>query len=229
MRDINLNPYESEIAPEKNNYTANDEDTIAKTGTTTIGITTTDGVVIATDRRASLGGKFVSSKDIVKVEQIQPQTGMTLVGSVGGAQDFIKQMRAEASLYEARRREQMSVSSIASVARGLARRGPFRAINPIIGGVDDTGSHVFTIDPAGGCIEDKYAVTGSGMMVAHGKLEDEYYDEITNEEARALAGKAIKAAAERDAGSGNGLVLCTITEDNLQIEKYDDYSIVDEL
>jgi proteasome beta subunit len=229
MRNTNLDPYESEIAPDTNNYSDNDEDTVAKTGTTTIGITTTDGVVIATDRRASLGGKFVSSKDIVKVEQIQPQTGMTLVGSVGGAQDFIKQMRAEASLYEARRREQMSVSSIASVARGLARRGPFRAINPIIGGVDDTGSHVFTIDPAGGCIEDDYAVTGSGMMVAHGKLEDEYYDEITNEEARALAGQAIQAAAERDAGSGNGLVLCTITEDDLSIEKYADYSIVDEL
>lgn len=229
MRDINLDPYESELAPAYENYTQNDEDTVTKTGTTTIGISTVDGVIIATDRRASLGGKFVSNKNIVKVEQIQPRTAMTLVGSVGGAQDFIEQMRAEASLYEARRREQMRVSAIASVARGLARRGPFRAINPIIGGIDDTGNHVYTIDPAGGCIEDDYAVTGSGMMVAHGKLEDEYHDEITNEEARKIAGRAIQAAAERDTGSGNGLALCTITEDDLNIEKYSNYDIVDEL
>ncbi len=231
MRDTNLNPYESEVALENNqDKTSYEEDeTVAKTGTTTIGMTTTDGVVIGTDRRASLGGKFVSNKNIVKVEQIQPQTGMTLVGSVGGAQDFIAQMRAETSLYEARRREEMSVESVANVASGLARRGPFRAINPIIGGVDKTGSHVFTIDPAGGCIEDDYAVTGSGMMVAHGKLEDEYYDEITNEEARLLIGQAIFASSERDTGSGNGLALCTITEDDLNIETYNDYSVLEEL
>ena len=229
MRDINTHPYESELAPSIENTTDNEDDVVTKTGTTTIGIVTTDGVVIATDRRASLGGKFVSNKNVVKVEEIQPQTAMTLVGSVGGAQDFIKQLRAEASLYEARRREQMPVSSLANLAGNFARGGPFAAINPIIGGVDESGSHVYTIDPAGGCIEDNYAVTGSGMMVAHGKLEDMYHEDITNDEARRIAAQAIQAAAERDTGSGNGLVLCTITEDDLDIEEYSNYDIVDEL
>lgn len=226
---MNSNPYEPELVPNDNNAFENDSDVVTKTGTTTIGIAATDGVLIATDRRASLGGKFVSNKSIVKVEEIQPRTAMTLVGSVGGAQDFIKQLRAEASLYEARRREEMNVEEISNLASNFARRGPFAAINPIIGGLDETGSHVFTIDPAGGCIQDDYAVTGSGMMVAHGKLEDEYHDDITVEEAKALAGRAIQAAAERDTGSGNGLVLCEITEDEMKIDKYKDYSIVSEL
>ncbi len=226
---MNSDPYEPELVTNSNNAFENDSDVVTKTGTTTIGITATDGVVIASDRRASLGGRFVSNKNIVKVEDIQSRTAMTLVGSVGGAQDFIKQLRAEASLYEARRRRDMRVEEISNLAGNFARRGPFAAINPIIGGLDDTGSHVFTIDPAGGCIEDDYAVTGSGMQVAHGKLEDEYHDDITVEEARALAGRAIQAAAERDTGSGNGLVLCSITEDELEIEEYDDYEVVAEL
>ena len=42
------------------------------TGTTTVGLVAADGVVLATDRRASLGGRFVSNKDVVKVEQVHP-------------------------------------------------------------------------------------------------------------------------------------------------------------
>lgn len=229
MRNLNSNPYDPELVPNDKEMFNNDSDVVTKTGTTTIGVAATDGVVIATDRRASLGGRFVSNKNIVKVEEIQPRTAMTLVGSVGGAQDFIKQLRAEASLYEARRRKEMRVSEIATLASNFARRGPFAAINPIIGGLDNTGSNVFTIDPAGGCIQDDYAVTGSGMQVAHGKLEDEYYSDITVEEAKSLTGRAIQAAAERDTGSGNGLVLCSITDDELKIDKYNDYSIVSEL
>ncbi len=232
MRDIHSNPLEPEIASFENNSSAeNDKDVVTKTGTTTVGITASDGVVIATDRRASLGGRFVSNKNVVKVEQIQDRTAMTLVGSVGGAQDFIRQLRAEASLYEARRGEEMSVPAIANLAGNFARRGPFFAINPIIGGLDDDGSHVFSIDPAGGVMADEYTVTGSGLMSAHGKLEGEYeaLDEVTVEDARRLGGEAVHAAAERDTGSGNGLVLCTITEDDLTVEKYPDYEILEEM
>lgn len=233
MRDTNLNPYEPEVVPNMDNKQSKDEDdddVVTKTGTTTVGITAEDGCVIATDRRASLGGRFVSNKNVVKVEQIQSRTAMTLVGSVGGAQDFISQLRAEAELYEARRREEMPVSSIANLASNFARRGPFAAINPIIGGLDSDGSsHVYTIDPAGGCIGDDYAVTGSGMQVAHGKIEGDYHDDITVEEAKRIGATAVEAAAQRDTASGNGLVMCTITEDDLTIDKYHDYSIVNEL
>jgi len=56
------------------------------TGTTTVGVVAADGVVLATDRRAGLGGRFVSNKRAVKVEQVHPRAAITLSGSVGGAQ-----------------------------------------------------------------------------------------------------------------------------------------------
>jgi proteasome beta subunit len=212
-------PYEPQLGslPEANH----DEEAVNKTGTTTIGIATEEGVVVATDKRASLGGRFVSNKNVQKVEQIHPTAALTLVGSVGGAQSFIRTLRAEANLYEARRGKDMSIQALATLAGNFARGGPFLAINPILGGVDDEGSHVYSIDPAGGVMEDDYTVTGSGLTVAYGTLEDRYETEMSLEEAQRVAGAGVTAAAERDTGSGNGIFVAQVTEEGVEIDDYD--------
>ena len=216
---FDTNPYEPELGslPDGNR----DEDAVNKTGTTTIGIATEDGVIVATDKRASLGGRFVSNKNVQKVEQIHPTAALTLVGSVGGAQSFIRTLRAEVNLYEARRGKEMSMQALATLAGNFARGGPFIAINPVLGGVDDEGTHVYSIDPAGGVMQDDYTVTGSGLTVAYGTLEDRYEEEMSLEEAQQVAGAGIKAAAERDTGSGNGIFVAEVTEEGVEIDDYD--------
>ncbi|PSP95648.1 proteasome endopeptidase complex, archaeal, beta subunit [Halobacteriales archaeon QS_4_62_28] len=213
-------PYEPELGSLPD-ATATDESAVNKTGTTTIGISTTDGVVVATDMRASLGGRFVSNKNVQKVEQIHPTAALTLVGSVGGAQSFIRNLRAEVDLYEARRGENMSMQALSTLAGNFARGGPFFAINPILGGIDDEGHHVYSIDPAGGVMKDDYTVTGSGLTVAYGTLEDRYEEEMSNEAAREVAAASIKAAAERDTGSGNGIYIADVTPEGVDIDGYD--------
>ena len=216
---FDTNPYEPELGslPDGNR----DEEAVNKTGTTTIGIATEDGVVVATDKRASLGGRFVSNKNVQKVEQIHPTAALTLVGSVGGAQSFIRTLRAEVNLYEARRGKEMSMQALATLAGNFARGGPFIAINPVLGGVDDEGTHVYSIDPAGGVMQDNYTVTGSGLTVAYGTLEDRYEEDMSLEEAQQVAGAGIKAAAERDTGSGNGIFVAEVTEEGVEIDDYD--------
>jgi proteasome beta subunit len=203
-----------------------DAEKVNTTGTTTIGITTDDGVVIATDMRASLGGRFVSNKNVQKVEQIHPTGALTLVGSVGGAQSFIRSLRAEVDLYEARRGESMNIEALATLAGNFARGGPFFAINPILGGVDDDGHHVYSIDPAGGVMGDDYTVTGSGLTVAYGTLEREYSDDLTLDEAKQVAASGVKAAVERDTGSGNGVFLAEVTEEGVDINGHKDFDEV---
>ncbi|MFC7059287.1 archaeal proteasome endopeptidase complex subunit beta [Halovenus salina] len=212
-------PYEPELGTLPNGE--RDEEAVNKTGTTTIGISTEEGVVIATDMRASLGGRFVSNKNVQKVEQIHPTAALTLVGSVGGAQSFIRTLRSEVNLYEARRGEHMSMQALSTLAGNFARGGPFLAINPILGGVDDEGSHVYSIDPAGGVMKDDYTITGSGLTVAYGTLEDRYEPDMSIEEAQKAAGAGIKAAAERDTGSGNGIYVATVTGDGVDIADYE--------
>ncbi len=215
---------EGPYAPELGGFEAIDasEEQVVSTGTTTVGIATDDGVAIGTDRRASLGGRFVANKNVVKVDQIHPTAALTLVGSVGGAQSFVRTLRSEASLYERRRGEHLSIDALATLAGNFARGGPFVAINPILGGVDETGSHVYSIDPAGGVLSDDYTVTGSGTQVATGTLEGNYEPDLSVEAAGELAARAVTAASERDTGSGNGFVLATITDAGVDIEEFDD-------
>jgi proteasome beta subunit len=224
-QDFDASVYEPELGSLPD-VSEKDAEKVNSTGTTTIGISTAEGVVIATDMRASLGGRFVSNKNVQKVEQIHPTGALTLVGSVGGAQSFIRSLRAEVNLYEARRGEPMTINALATLAGNFARGGPFFAINPILGGVDDDGHHVYSIDPAGGVMEDDYTVTGSGLTVAYGTLEREYRDGMSNEEAKQVAASGVKAAVERDTGSGNGVYLAEVTSDGVEISGHKDFDEV---
>jgi proteasome beta subunit len=173
---------------------------------------------MATDMRASLGGRFVSNKDVQKVEQVHPTAALTMAGSVGGAQSFIRTIRAEANLYESRRGENMTMQALSTLCGNFLRGGPFFLVSPILGGVDAEGSHVYSLDPAGGVMRDDYTVTGSGMQMAYGVLEGEYSEDLSLEEARTVAARGIKSAVERDTGSGNGIFLAEITGDGVDIE-----------
>ncbi len=221
-----LGPFEPELGTLESPVDEEDLENVNSTGTTTVGLTTADGVVIATDMRASLAGRFVSNKNVQKVEQIHPTAALTLVGSVGGAQSFISNLRAEVDLYEARRGEDMTIEALSTLAGNFARGGPFFAINPILGGVDDEGSHVFSIDPAGGVMADDYTVTGSGLQLAYGTLEQEYEEGLSNEAAKTTAARAIKSAVERDTGSGNGVFLAEITDEGVDIQGHKDFEEV---
>lgn len=218
------NPYEPELGSLPDRSELPSEEKTTETGTTSVGLATADGVVLATDRRASLGGRVVSNKNVQKVEQIHDTAALTMVGSVGGAQSYIRSIRAEANLYEARRSEPMSIKALATIASNFARGGPFMLINPVLGGVDDSGPHVYSIDPLGGLTEDDYVVTGSGMQFALGVLEQEYSDDLSLEEGVQIGTKAVESASERDTASGNGITIAEVTVDGVDIHTHEDLS-----
>jgi proteasome beta subunit len=225
LDDAIRDPYEPSVgSPPDTDPAAADDDAVTKTGTTTVGLTTADGVVLATDMRASLAGRFVANKDVQKVEQIHPTAAMTIAGSVGGAQSFLRTIRAEVNLYEARRGEDMSMEALSTLAGNFMRGGPFFRVNPILGGVDDEGGHVFSIDPAGGVMGDDYTVTGSGMQLAYGTLEREYEEGMSTEEARTVAARAIDSAIERDTASGDGIFLAEIDAEGVDIQGHKEFA-----
>jgi proteasome beta subunit len=197
-----------------------DDAEVTKTGTTTVGLTTADGVVLATDRRASLG-RMVSSKQAQKIAEIHPRGALTISGSVSAAQALISNLRAEADLYEARRGEEMSMQALSTLTSNFLRSGAFFIVQPILGGVDDEGSHIYSIDPTGSVMEEEYNATGSGTQFAYGVLEQQYEEGLSNDEARTVATHAVKSAIERDTASGNGIILSEITDEGVEIEEYD--------
>lgn len=197
-----------------------------ETGTTIVGLVADGGVVMAADQRASLAGRIVSNKNVQKIEQIQHNAALSISGSVGGAQAFIRALKAETNLYEARRGEYMSIEALATYASLLLRGGPYFLVVPLLGGVDDDGGHVFSLDPSGSSLSDDYSASGSGMGYALGVLEQEYDEGLSMDEAVTASARAIESATERDTASGNGIHVARITREDVDVTGYDG---VDEL
>jgi proteasome beta subunit len=190
-----------------------------KTGTTTVGLRAGDDVVLATDMRSSMG-YMVSSKDVQKVEQIHPTGALTIAGSVSAAQSLIRSLRSETSLYETRRGKDMSMEALSTLTSNFLRSGAFFIVSPLLGGVDEDGAHVYSLDPLGGMMEEDYAVSGSGSQYALGVLEQEYDEGLTMDEAKSVAAHAIQSAVERDLASGNGINVAVVTDAGVDIERH---------
>jgi len=117
----------------------------------------------------------------------------------------------------------MSMEALSTLTGNLLRSGAFYIVQPILGGVDDEGSHIYSIDALGGTTEEEYTVTGSGSQYALGVLEQEYDDDVTVDEAKTMAAKAIQSAVERDLASGNGINVAVVTDDGVDITRYKDF------
>lgn len=184
-------------------------------GTTTVGLVCKDGVVMATEKRATMGS-FIASRTAKKIYQVGDRIAMTTAGSVGDAQFLARLIRVEANLYEIRREKKPSIRAIATLTSNLLNSYRFYPyiVQLLIGGIDEEGSKIFSIDPIGGAIEEKDIVaTGSGSLTAYGVLEDRFSPIISVKEALELAVRAIFSAMKRDSSSGDGIDAVRITEE----------------
>ncbi|MEM3956290.1 MAG: archaeal proteasome endopeptidase complex subunit beta [Candidatus Bathyarchaeia archaeon] len=189
-------------------------------GTTTVAFKCVDGVVMATDTRATVLPGFIAHKKVKKVYQITRNVGMTIAGVPAEAINLLDILRANATLYQIQRRRIIPVKVVASLASLVLfsqRFFPYE-VQIIIGGYDDEGYHLYSLDPFGSAIEDKIIATGSGSPVAYGVLESSYHDGISLEEGLVLAVKAINAAIKRNVFTGDDFDVATITMERGYIE-----------
>jgi proteasome beta subunit len=184
-------------------------------GTTTVGLVFEDGVVLATEQRATMG-YLIASKKAKKVYQIADRIGMTTAGGVGDAQQMARLMTVECSLYNIRRGRPMTVAAASTLLSNILNNNryyPFY-VQLLVGGVDDSGPSVYSVDALGGAPrEEEIVATGSGSPMAYGVLEDRFRKGMTRDEAVTLAIRAVRAAIKRDAGSGEGVNVVVITRD----------------
>jgi len=178
-----------------------------KTGTTTVGIKTKDGVILASERRATMG-HIIAHTHVQKVFSISDNIGMTIAGLVGDAQLMVRFLQSEVEVYSMKRGAPMSVGAAATLVSNVIRQGFYLGL--IVGGYDSRGGHVFSIDGAGGCIEDDYVSVGSGSLFALGVLEGRFRKDMTEEEGIDLAISALNSAIRRDSASGDGMLISVI-------------------
>ena len=179
-----------------------------------IAIKCKDGVVLGNDNRATWG-YTVANKSTKKVFKITEHIGLAAYGLIGDFQILLKIMRAQANLYLLDAGERISTKSIGKlVSNYLYSRKMYPLYtNLVIAGVDKDGPKLFTLDAIGSLMPDDYGTAGTGMLLSIGILEAEYKQDMSVEEGEKLVEKAMKAAIKRDAMSGNGIDILTITKD----------------
>ena len=190
---------------------------LTKTGTTTLGMVCKDGVVIATETRATMG-TLIAHKETKKLYKIDEHLALATAGLVGDLQVLARYLNAEANLYRLKTDIKMPVESAATLMSNIMNQRKFYPyyVQLILGGYDQTGGHVYSLDAAGGAIPDKYTSGGSGSPYVYGVLEDQYRDDITTNEGIDIAIRAIKAAKSRDSASGGMTNIAVINKDGFK-------------
>ena len=187
-----------------------------KTGTTTVGLIGKDCVILASDQRATMGF-LIANKTAKKIFKITDRIGATIAGSVADAQSIMDLLTAEAKLFEIQRGRPIRVKALTRLLSNIMFQGRgLYMLQCIVGGFDDQGAQVFFTDYVGSVIPDKFVSTGSGSPVALGVLEVGYKDDLTKKKAIELGIHAVAAAIERDAASGNSILVSVIDKDGYQ-------------
>lgn len=182
-------------------------------GTTTIGVVCKDGVILASDTRVTMGF-YVAHKHGKKIYKIDEHLAMTIAGSVADAQRTVDILTANAQLYSLNMGRPLPISSAARFVANLlfsARYVPLQ-LEALIGGVDESGAHIFRLDPFGTLTEEKCVSTGSGSPVAYGVLDDKYKDNASVKELLPVVVKAVDAAMKRNAGTGDSFNISVISD-----------------
>jgi len=191
-------------------------------GTTIVAIRFKDGVLIASDKQTTVGMMVYHNK-AQKLHQITDNILIGAAGLVGDIQALVKILQANLKLKYLRSKNEPTAEEAASFLSSLMnyyKWFPFFT-EVIVVGKDNDDYNIYSIDEAGGLEKfDNFTSTGSGMVFALGVLETEYKEDMSEEEARELAKKAILAAIKRDLGSGYGIEIWTLTKEGLKKELY---------
>jgi len=193
-----------------------------KTGTTTLGLTCKDGVVMAADKRATMG-LFIANKSAEKLNMIQPYAWMTIAGGVADAQYLIEVLRAESNIFNYVSEKPMGVKAIATyLSRILNYYKGYFQVGLILGGYGAEGPALFQIGAYGSIMPENITAIGSGSPYAIGVLEAQWNENLTVEQGLNIAAAAVRSSIIRDVFSGNGIDVVAIKKDGY-IKKF--YSI----
>ncbi len=183
-----------------------------KTGTTTVGLVGKDGVVLAADKRATMG-YLIASKEVDKIHPIAKHIAMTVAGSVGDAQTLVRWMSVQTKEYEIEHEKIMPVKAASTLLANVLSANKFFPfwVQLLMGGFDDK-PRLFSIDMVGGVTEEIRTATGSGSPFAYGVIDTNFKKNMPVSELTKIAAKAVWAAMQRDAASGEAIDVVTITK-----------------
>lgn len=196
-----------------------------KLGSTAIGIKTSQGVVLAVERR--LTSTLMEPSSLEKVVEIDAHIACAMSGLTADARTMIDRARVEAQNYWFTYNEPMPTESVTQAVCNLAMSfgetdsdttmsRPF-GVSLLVAGIDRVGGKavpkLFHTDPSGTYIEYEAKAIGSGSEGAQSALQEDYHSSLTLEEAAKLSLTILKQVMEEKLGSSN-VEIATVTAEN---------------
>jgi proteasome beta subunit len=204
-----LAAHQPEMLPGRRELPAGVQPLEAPHGTTIVAATFDGGVVLAGDRRATMGN-IIAQRDIEKVFPADEYSAVGIAGTAGLAVEMVRLFQLELEHYEKIEGTSLSLEGkanrLTTMIRGnlgMAMQG--LAVVPMFAGYDlDQGKgRIFTYDVTGGRSEETgFATTGSGSLFAKGSLKKLYRSDLTAEGAATVVIQALYDAADDDSATG---------------------------
>lgn len=176
--------------------------------TTIVAVVCDEGVVLASDRRAT-SGSMISKRDVEKVFRCDQFSAVGIAGVLALGLEFARLFQVELEHYEKMEGRSLSLEGkanrLATMIRGnlgLAMQG--LVLVPLLVGYDlDSGAgRIFSYDPTGGPSEEhRFYSIGSGSVFAGGALKKLYSDDMPTSEAVLCCLQALYDAADDDSAT----------------------------
>ncbi|ORY07443.1 N-terminal nucleophile aminohydrolase [Basidiobolus meristosporus CBS 931.73] len=184
-----------------------------KLGSTAVGIQTSEGVVLAAEKR--INSPLLEPSSIEKILEIDAHLGCAMSGLTADSRTMIDHARVEAQNHHFTYNESIKVESVTQAVCDLALRfgegaegeesimsRPF-GVALLIGGYDENGPQLYHADPSGTFVRYDAKAIGSGSEGAQTELQQQYNKSMTLQEAETLALKVLKQVMEEKLNSIN--------------------------
>jgi len=177
--------------------------------TTIVAVTFPDGVLMAGDRRATMGN-IIAQRDIEKVYQADEYSCVGIAGVAGIGVELIRLFQIELEHYEKIDGAPLSLEGKANRLATMIRANLPMAMQglsvvPLFAGYDlDAGiGRIYSYDVTGGRYEEhSFYGVGSGSLFARGALKKFYQDDLSDQDAVAACVQALYDAADDDSATG---------------------------
>ncbi|MCL2541223.1 MAG: proteasome subunit beta [Nocardioidaceae bacterium] len=198
-----------DLLPARTSLPAGSAADLAPHGTTIVSVTFPGGLVMAGDRRATMGN-VIAQRDIQKVFPADEFAVVGIAGTAGLAVEMVRLFQVELEHYEKIEGSQLSLDGKANRLSALIRNNLGMAMQglavvPMFAGYDLARGvgRIFGYDVTGGRHEEaSYFTVGSGSMFARGALKKLWREDLGQDDAVSVCLQALYDAADDDSATG---------------------------
>lgn len=187
-----------------------------KTGTTIVGMVFKDGIVLGADTRAT-GGSIVCDKNCEKIHRIADNIWCCGAGTAADTEQVTAMISSDLELHALNTSTQPRVvSALTRLKQHLFQYQGHVSAALVLGGVDATGAHLYTVYPHGSTDKLPFVTMGSGSLAAMAVFEKGYKDGLDEEEAVQLVHDAVASGIFNDLGSGSNVDIMVINKEGFK-------------